>query len=146
MISSMYCDDVLNAPANYFIEKLKVHDDLLPPKALFSVRFTKNRTRSYVEALSSGYKDQIIFNSKIETVIRQDNNVVLVMESGGKYIFDKVVFACNADQALALLEGDHVDQILIKWAEKSRGELKNLAASALAKRGKKRELETIESW
>jgi len=104
LISSMYCDDVLNAPANYFIEKLKVHDDLLPPKALFSVRFTKNRTRSYVEALSSGYKDQIIFNSKIATVIRQDNNVVLVMGSGEKNVFDKVVFACNADMALELLE------------------------------------------
>jgi predicted NAD/FAD-binding protein len=104
LISSMHCDDVLDAPANFFIEKLKVYDDLLPPKALFSVCFTKNKTRSYVEALSSGYKDRIILNSTIKAVIRKDNNVVLVMEDGGKLVFDKVVFACNADQALKLLE------------------------------------------
>lgn len=104
LISSMYCDDVLCAPADFFIEKLMVHDDLLPPKALFSVRFTKNRTRSYVEALSSGYQDRIVFNSKIKTVLRQDNNVILVMENGEALRFDKVVFACNADQALELLD------------------------------------------
>lgn len=117
LISSMYCDDVLNAPASFFIEKLKVHDDLLPPKAFFSVRFTKNRTRSYVEALSSGYKDRIIFNSKIATVIRQDNDVVLVMESGEKLVFDKVVFACNADQALKLLEKptENEERLLGAW-------------------------------
>jgi predicted NAD/FAD-binding protein len=113
----MYCDDVLNAPASFFIEKLKVHDDLLPPRALFSVRFTENRTRSYVEALSSGYKDRIIFNSKIATVIRQDNDVVLVMESGEKLVFDKVVFACNADQALKLLEKptENEERLLGAW-------------------------------
>ena len=104
LISSMYCDDVLWAPADFFIEKLMVHDDLLPPKALFSVRFTKNRTRSYVEALSSGYQDRIVLNSKIKTVLRQDNNVILVMENGETLRFDKVVFACNADQALELLD------------------------------------------
>lgn len=104
LISSMYCDDVLCAPADFFIEKLMVHDDLLPPKALFSVRFTKNRTRSYVEALSSGYQDRIVLNSKIKTVLRQDNNVILVMENGETLRFDKVVFACNADQALELLD------------------------------------------
>lgn len=104
LISSMYCDDVLCAPADFFIEKLMVHDDLLPPKALFSMRFTKNRTRSYVEALSSGYQDRIVLNSKIKTVLRQDNNVILVMENGETLRFDKVVFACNADQALELLD------------------------------------------
>lgn len=104
LMSSMYCNDVLNAPAMFFIEKLKVHDDILPPKAFYSVHFTKNRTKSYVEALSSGFKEKIRFGSKIRTVIRQDKHALLAMEEGEKLLFDKVVFACNADQALRLLE------------------------------------------
>jgi uncharacterized protein len=103
-MSSMYCHDVLDAPATFFIEKLKVHNDLLPPKSLFSVRFTKNKTRSYIDAISFGFKDRIILNSNIRTVIRQGKDVTLVMNNGEKQVFDKVVFACNADQALKLLQ------------------------------------------
>ena len=104
LISSMHGDDVLDAPVEFFIEKLRTHDDLFPPKAIFSVHFPRNRTKSYVEALSSGYKDRIRLNAAIKTVIRRDNKIKLIMENGEQFFFDKVVFACNADQALALLE------------------------------------------
>ena len=104
LISSMHCEDVLDAPVEFFIEKLRTHADLFPPKAIFSVHFSRKRTKSYVEALSSGYKDRIRLNAAIKTVIRQDNQIKLVMENGEQFFFDKVVFACNADQALALLE------------------------------------------
>jgi predicted NAD/FAD-binding protein len=104
LISSMHCDDVLEAPLEFFIEKLKTHDDLLPPKAVFSVHFTRKRTKSYVEALSSGYRDRIRLNACIKTVIRGDNKVTLLMKDGERFCFDQVVFACNADQALELLE------------------------------------------
>lgn len=104
LISSMHCEDVLDAPASFFIEKLRVHGDLLPPKAIFSVRFPKSRTRSYVEALSAGFRDRIVMKASIRTVGRKDNTVTVMMENGEKFLFDKAVFACNADQALKLLE------------------------------------------
>jgi uncharacterized protein len=104
LISSMHCDAVLDAPMEFFIEKLRTHEDLSPPKALFSVHFTKNGTKSYVDALSAGYKDKIRLNAGIKTVVRRDNKVKLIMEDGEAFLFDKVVFACNADQALDLLE------------------------------------------
>jgi uncharacterized protein len=104
LISSMHCDDVLDAPIEFFIEKLKTHDDLLPPKAVFSVHFTRKRTKSYVEALSAGYKDRIRLNTVIKTVVRRDNQVTLIMQNNERLSFDQVVFACNADQALGLLE------------------------------------------
>jgi predicted NAD/FAD-binding protein len=104
LISSMHCDAVLDAPVEFFIEKLRTHADLFPPKAIFSVHFTRKRTKSYVEALSSGYKDRIRLNAAIKTVIRRDNKIKLIMENGEQFFFDQVVFACNADQALALLE------------------------------------------
>jgi predicted NAD/FAD-binding protein len=104
LISSMHCEDVLDAPMEFFIEKLRTHADLFPPKAIFSFHFTRKRTKNYVEALSSGYKDRIRLNAAIKTVRRRDNQIQLVMEDGEPLFFDKVVFACNADQALALLE------------------------------------------
>ena len=116
-MSSMHCHDVLDAPASFFAEKLKVHGDLLPPKSLFSVRFAKNRAKSYIDALSCGFRDKIVLDSQIRTVARQEENVVLAMNDGDKMVFDKVVFACNADQALKLLDEptDKEDRLLGAW-------------------------------
>jgi predicted NAD/FAD-binding protein len=104
LMSSMYCDDVLNAPAAFFAEKLKKYDDLLPPKAAISVRFTKERTRAYIDALSAGFRDRIVLHAEIRTVLREGGEVTLVMRDGAEEVFDGVIFACNADQALGLLE------------------------------------------
>ncbi len=105
LISSMHCDDVLEAPASFFIEKLKIYHDLIPPtpRSLLSIHFVKNGTKSYVRALSAPYRDGIILNSRIKTVVRRDADVQVLMEDGREMLFDRVVFACNADQALELL-------------------------------------------
>ena len=112
LISSMHCNDVLDAPAGYFIEKLKRYDDLLPllPKTLFSVSFAKNGTRSYVSALSAPYREKIIVNAHIKTVKRRHAGVQVRMEDGKELLFDKVIFACNADQALGLIEEPTPDE------------------------------------
>jgi len=112
LISSMHCNDVLDAPARYFIEKLKRYDDLLPlvPKTLFSVCFAKNGTRSYVKALSAPYREKIILNARIKTVRRQHAGVQVRMDDGKELLFDKVIFACNADQALGLIEEPTPDE------------------------------------
>ncbi len=104
LISSMHCDDVLKAPAGFFIEKINNHYDLMPPKAMFSVRFAKKGTKSYVNALAASCKDRIILNANIKTIERGNDGVRVIMQDGQELRFDKVVFACNADQALALLK------------------------------------------
>jgi predicted NAD/FAD-binding protein len=117
LISSMYINDVLDAPAMFFLDKLKVHSDLLPPEALYSLRFAKNKTKSYIEALSSKYRDKVVTNSNIISVVRNNKHITLVMKDEGKQVFDKVVFACNADQALSLLEKptNNEEQLLGVW-------------------------------
>ena len=117
LISSMNCDDVLDAPAGFFLEKLKKHDDLVPPKALVSVRFAKNGTKSYVQALSAPYSNSIVLNAKLKTIRRENAAVRVLMEEGRELLFDKVVFACNADQALALLDQptDDEKRLLGAW-------------------------------
>jgi predicted NAD/FAD-binding protein len=110
LISSMHCDAVLDAPAGFFFEKLGVHHDFVPPKALFSVRLPKKRTKNYVEALSAGFRDRIIFKADVKTIIRRDGCARVLLADGKELLFDKVVFACNADQALHLLQEPTEDE------------------------------------
>lgn len=117
LISSMHCGDVLDAPAGFLIEKLKKYHDLMPPKALLSVCFTKNRTKRYVDALAAPFWNRIMFNSNIRTVLRRNNKVIILRDDGKEMLFDKVVFACNADQALRLLgaPADQEKRLLGAW-------------------------------
>lgn len=104
LLSSMSAAEVMSTPASFFLGKLKVHNDVISPKGLFSIEAAKVGTRSYVNALANTFSDKIHLNSKIRQVQRTVRDVSIVMEDGSREVFDAVVFACNADQALALLE------------------------------------------
>ncbi len=104
LVSSMSCDEVLEAPASFFINKLKVHNDVISPKFVYSVRTVEKKTKSYVDALAAPYRNRIVLGSRIRKVLRGGEGVTLLFEDGERATFDHLVFACNADQALALLE------------------------------------------
>lgn len=104
LLSSMSAEEVLEAPARFFFGKLAVHDDVISPKAIYSVRTLPGRTRSYVSALARAFGDRIVCNARIRTVIRDEDRIRIVFSDGGQATFDKVIFACNPDQALELLE------------------------------------------
>lgn len=120
LMSSMSADEVMASPAAFFFSKLSVHSDVLSPRAIYSVRCVANKTRSYVDALSSSYRERVVFESAIQTVKRSADGVCLVHEGGHEQRFDKVIFACNADQALALLaEPTPLERELLgKWTYK----------------------------
>lgn len=84
---------------------------------MFSVRFARNGTKSYVRALSAHYPGGIVLNAKIRTVKRRDALVLVLMDDGKELLFNKIVFACNADQALALLDRptDDEKRLLGAW-------------------------------
>jgi predicted NAD/FAD-binding protein len=100
LASSMHCDEVMAAPATFFVEKLRDHFASGPT----TFRYTPGRTRSYVEALSRSFRDRTVLSAGIRSVARTETSVALQMEDGEERVFDKVIFACNADQALTLLE------------------------------------------
>ena len=104
LLSSMHYEEVMESPASFFFYKLKVHDDVISPKAIWSVRCVRNKTRSYVDALATHFREKIVLNSRIKTVLRDDAGVTLVMEDDSRQRFDKLILACNADQALAILD------------------------------------------
>ena len=104
LLSSMSAEEVLEGPARFFFGKIAVHSDVLSPKALYSVRTIPGGTRSYVSALARAYGDRIVRNARVRAVRRDDDGIRIAFADGGEAGFDKVIFACNADQVLDLLE------------------------------------------
>lgn len=103
LLSSMSAEEVLEAPARFFFEKIAVHDDVMSPKAVYSVRTLPGGTRSYVSALARAFEDRIALGTRVRAVLRDDDGVRVVSDRGEE-VFDKAILACNADQALRLLD------------------------------------------
>jgi uncharacterized protein len=103
LLSSMSGEQVLAAPAEFFFGKLRAHSDVLSPRALYSVRCVEGGTRRYVDALARGLGARIVLGAALRRVRRDAGGVELCFDGGARR-FDAVVFACNADQALGLLE------------------------------------------
>lgn len=103
LLSSMQVPELLEAPAEFFLNKLKTHHDVISPKAVYSVRCVRDGTRRYVNALCARYRKDIRFHARLRSVERGEGGAVLVSEDGSRERFDAVVLAVNPDQALALL-------------------------------------------
>ena len=61
-------------------------------------------SREYIKLLTKGYADKIRLSCGVKKVIRDSNSVTLVLEDGSEEVFDQVVFACHADQALEMID------------------------------------------
>ncbi len=61
-------------------------------------------TRRIYENLTAGFRDKIYLNRPIRKVYRQASGVVIEDDGGAQEMFDEVVFACNADQTLRILD------------------------------------------
>jgi len=120
LLSSMGARELLASPAEFFLNKLRVHHDVISPKAVYSVRCVRHGTRRYVNALAARFRRRVRFHARIKTVKRTRKGAVLVMDDGSREEFAKVVFACNPDQALALLASPTEDErkLLGAWRYK----------------------------
>lgn len=61
-------------------------------------------SREYIKPLIAGFADQIKLNSDIQSVTRSTDGATILFADGQQAFFDKVIFACHSDQALALLD------------------------------------------
>ncbi|RZF99228.1 FAD-dependent oxidoreductase [Pseudoalteromonas sp. CO348] len=73
-------------------------------------------SREYIQPLVAEFKDNIVLNADIETVVRDESGVTIIFKDGSNEYFDKVVFACHSDQALALLNTPSSDEQAILGA------------------------------
>lgn len=115
LMASMHYRELMKAPAVHFMGKLERHFGSL--KKALSWRLLNCRTKDYAEALAQNFSDRIVLNSEIAGVGRSDGGVALKMKDGAQLHFNRVVFACPADQALKLLEPptDEEKRILGVW-------------------------------
>ncbi|MBI3073985.1 MAG: FAD-dependent oxidoreductase [Deltaproteobacteria bacterium] len=120
LMSSMSSDEILEAPAEFFFGKLATHNDVVSWKAVYSVRAVDGHTKNYIEALARPYRDRVVLNAEVVKVAREAGEVAVVFRRDEHRTFDHVVFACNADQALALLEAPTDDErrLLGAWRYK----------------------------
>ncbi len=120
IVTSMYYEEVLEAPASFIFNKIETHKDFFTHRNIYSLYHSKNNTAAYVNAIASHFKDKIILNADINSIERKEGEITIKRKDGSKSKFDHVVFACNADQALALLErpNDIENKLLSAWKYK----------------------------
>ncbi|OHU85419.1 MULTISPECIES: NAD(P)/FAD-dependent oxidoreductase [Pseudoalteromonas] len=73
-------------------------------------------SREYIAPLVAAFRDKIHLQANISAVTRDETGVEIQMHSGETQRFDKVVFACHSDQALALLADASEDELSVLGA------------------------------
>lgn len=101
-IWSMPTSDVLQYPAHAFI---RFHDNhgLLRFINRPLWRTVAGGSRSYVEELTASFADRIKQGAAVLSVERRSDGVILTASTGESELYDQVVIATHADQALAML-------------------------------------------
>ena len=100
-IWSMSLADMLKFPLQFFVRFFKNHGLLsIDDRPQWCV--IEGGSSSYIEPLTRSFGERIRLNCPVHLVDRNVEGVV-IHSAAGTEAFDKVVFACHSDQALALL-------------------------------------------
>lgn len=100
-IWSMSLNDMLGFPLQFFVRFFKNHG-LLSVSDRPQWCVVEGGSSSYVAPLIESFKQHIRLNCAV-TRVERDGDGVTLHSAAGSERFDKVVFACHSDQALALL-------------------------------------------
>ncbi|WP_339462297.1 NAD(P)/FAD-dependent oxidoreductase [Pseudomonas sp. EA_105y_Pfl2_R69] len=100
-IWSMSLNDMLGFPLQFFVRFFKNHG-LLSVSNRPQWCVVEGGSSSYIAPLTESFKQHIRLNCAVSRVER-DGDGVTVHSAAGAERFDKVIFACHSDQALALL-------------------------------------------
>ncbi|MGG2399332.1 NAD(P)/FAD-dependent oxidoreductase [Pseudomonas sp. SH1-B] len=101
-IWSMSLADMLSFPLQFFVRFCKNHG-LLSVSDRPTWQVIEGGSRSYITPLTASFAERIRLNCPVSRVMRDQDGVTLHSAAGTER-FDKVIFACHSDQALALLE------------------------------------------
>ncbi len=111
-IWSMSLNDMLGFPLQFFVRFFKNHG-LLSVSDRPQWCVIEGGSSSYVAPLTESFREQIRLNCPV-TRVERDADGVTVYSSAGSERFDKVIFACHSDQALALLaEPTRIEQDIL---------------------------------
>lgn len=78
-------------------------------------RVIKGGSRSYVPPLTTSWLNSIHLNSPVMQVKRDQNCVWVTVKGSVTQVFDRVIFACHADQALRILgsQATHAEKTIL---------------------------------
>lgn len=106
-IWSANVDTMLNFPARFFVTFFRNHGllNLVDRPQWYVIR---GGSREYIGPLTAPFAARIRTGSPARAVRRLagDAGVVVTSDAMGEEVFDRVVFACHSDEALALLGSD----------------------------------------
>lgn len=101
--------DMLQFPACTFIRFFENHG-LLTVNNQPQWHTVTGGSREYVKRLSESFHGSIKTNCGVQKVIREAEGIRIIDSQGNQEIYDEVVFACHADQALAMIENPSEDE------------------------------------
>lgn len=93
---------ILDFPARS-LAKFFVNHGLVELGTPFEWASIDGGSASYIPPLIEGFKDRIQTNTPIVSAVRRGGQVQLTTAQGEQHVFDKVIFACHAPQAAAIL-------------------------------------------
>ena len=95
-------------PLQFFL-KFFLNHGLLDIKNRPQWYAVKGGSKTYIDPMTSGFKDQIRLSTPVNSVVR-DDSWIEVNHATGKETFDQLVFACHSDQALDLLKNASIEE------------------------------------
>ena len=99
-VNFLMATNVFDMPASLFARYLEFFDiETATPMQTWD-----RGTRRIYEKMSAAFQDKIYLERPVRKVLRRSSDVVVEDEHGRTETFDDVVFACNANQTLMLLD------------------------------------------
>ncbi len=99
-VNFLMATNVFDMPASLFARYLEFFDI----ESATPMKTWDQGTRRIYEEMSSEFRDWIYLNRAVRKVYRRPEAVVIEDENGFTETFDDVIFACNANQTLMLLD------------------------------------------
>ncbi len=99
-VNFLMATNVFDMPAALFARYLEFFDI----ESATPMQTWDQGTRRIYEHLSAGFRDKIYLNRPVRKVYRRPAGVVVEDPAGVEEAFDEVIFACNANQTLMMLD------------------------------------------
>ena len=99
-VNFLMATNVFDMPAALFARYLEFFDI----ESATPMQTWDQGTRRIYENLSAGFRDRICLNRPVHKVYRGKSRVVVEDDDGVRETFDEVIFACNANQTLMILD------------------------------------------
>ncbi len=122
-VNFLMATNVFDMPASLFSRYLEFFDI----ESSTAMQTWDQGTRRIYENLSADFRDKIYLDRPVRKVFRQKTGVVVEDHNGVQETFDEVVFACNANQTLMILDRPTMMERFILSSIRYESELHNHA-------------------